>query len=538
MFVPAIVFADGVKSPACIRFDGGSARRAGRGLPTGAQPSELIIFEGSADRRSRVSKRFQITGSDEEAGALQRRFFGTTGGLAARAHGAPGEASLLPMRMFLNIGSAELVVVFVVAFILFGPQGVTDVARTAGRAYKTFKRISEEAGSVMDKIIEDDDFAQKAQRAVTKAASVGSSKAGPAAAAAAATTAAGAAAAAAGDAGEVPPPAPAFLQAAAAKGAAAEEGMAKRVIVIGPPACGKGTQCKRVAAELGYVHVCAGDLLREEVATGSETGLKIKSYMDMGWIVPGEITAELVVKRLASWDCAARGVVLDGYPRSVEQATALRAAGWEPDRVVLFEAPNEVLVRRVTGRRLDPQTGTIYHLEFNPPPQDDAELLARLEQRADDNEETMKTRLEQFEAANEAILSQYPPELLHIVNADKSADDVFRTFETILKPRPLFDDDEEEEEEAAAEPVVAAAAEAAVAEAPAAPKAGPTPAAVAAAAAAAGVLTLTEPAPVQAEAPPAATAAAGGEGPRGARGGSKNKGGRSRQKGGKGGRKP
>ncbi|RVW94981.1 Adenylate kinase 2, chloroplastic [Vitis vinifera] len=133
------------------------------------------------------------------------------------------------------------------------------------------------------------------------------------------------------------------------------------------------------------VHIAAGDLLRAEVAAGSENGRRAKEFMEKGKLVPNEIVVMMVRDRLLQPDSQEKGWLLDGYPRSQSQATALKEFGFEPDLFILLEVPEEILVERVVGRRLDPVTGRIYHLKYSPP--ENEEIAARLTQRFDDTEE-------------------------------------------------------------------------------------------------------------------------------------------------------
>ncbi|KAL4424124.1 hypothetical protein ABPG75_001425 [Micractinium tetrahymenae] len=158
----------------------------------------------------------------------------------------------------------------------------------------------------------------------------------------------------------------------------------------------------RIVTEHGLVHISVGDLLRAEVAAGSELGRQAQGIMDSGGLVPDDLVAQLVRDRLAQGDAQQRGWLLDGYPRTAAQADALAAAGVRPDVVLSIEVPDDVLVDRVAGRRLDPETGEIWHLAFKPPP---PEIADRLVQRADDTEETVRRRLINYKLHCEAVKS-------------------------------------------------------------------------------------------------------------------------------------
>ena len=159
-----------------------------------------------------------------------------------------------------------------------------------------------------------------------------------------------------------------------------------KVIISGAPASGKGTQCEFIKEEFKLVHLSTGDMLRAAVEEGSSLGAEAKVFMDAGGLVPDELIIAIVIARLRAPDCAERGWLLDGFPRTRAQADALEAAGMECDVFVQLDVDPALLVERVTGRRSDPMTGKIYHLKYSPPP-DDPELLARLVHRTDDTEE-------------------------------------------------------------------------------------------------------------------------------------------------------
>jgi adenylate kinase len=181
------------------------------------------------------------------------------------------------------------------------------------------------------------------------------------------------------------------------------------VVIAGAPASGKGTQCEKIVETYGLFHVSTGDILREAAADeGNELGQKAKECMDAGELVPDELITGLLVQKLDNPEVREKGWLLDGYPRTEAQAKGMEEYFLIPNKCVLLDVPEEVLVKRVTGRRKDPETGTIYHLETNPPTGDDAEeILARLEQRSDDTEEALKTRLVNFNSNKSAIESQF-----------------------------------------------------------------------------------------------------------------------------------
>ncbi|XP_057251801.1 adenylate kinase, chloroplastic isoform X1 [Beta vulgaris subsp. vulgaris] len=202
-----------------------------------------------------------------------------------------------------------------------------------------------------------------------------------------------------------------------------------RIMISGAPASGKGTQCELITGKYGLVHIAAGDLLRAEISCGSENGKRAKEYMDKGQLVPDEIVVMMVKDRLLQPDSQEKGWLLDGYPRSLSQAIALKDFGFLPDLFILLEVPEELLVERVVGRRQDPVTGKIYHLKYSPPEND--EIAARLTQRFDDTEEKVKLRLQTHHQNVEAVLSMYEDIILQ-VDGSAEKDDVFAQIDKAL----------------------------------------------------------------------------------------------------------
>jgi adenylate kinase len=144
-----------------------------------------------------------------------------------------------------------------------------------------------------------------------------------------------------------------------------------RMILVGPPGAGKGTQAGRLVDTYRIPHISSGDMLRAAVAEGTALGVEADGYMKAGKLVPDNVVIGMILERIARPDCA-RGFMLDGFPRTRPQAEALdaamRKAGVDLDAVVLIEVPDALLEERAVGRRSDPETGTIYHLKYNPPP--------------------------------------------------------------------------------------------------------------------------------------------------------------------------
>jgi adenylate kinase len=178
-----------------------------------------------------------------------------------------------------------------------------------------------------------------------------------------------------------------------------------RLILIGPPGAGKGTQAKFIVDQFKIPQISTGDMLREHKAKGTELGLKAAEFMNRGALVPDEVVIGMVEQRLQADDAKA-GFLFDGFPRTVAQAEALDATlsklGLKLDGVVLVEVADELLVERVCGRRTDKATGQIYHLKYNPPPPG-----ADLVQRADDKEEVVKERLVAYHAQTAPLVPYY-----------------------------------------------------------------------------------------------------------------------------------
>jgi len=180
-----------------------------------------------------------------------------------------------------------------------------------------------------------------------------------------------------------------------------------RMILVGPPGAGKGTQAARLVDTYRIRHISSGDMLRASVKEGTAFGLSADTYMKAGKLVPDVVVIGMILERIARPDCAA-GFMLDGFPRTAPQAEALdaamRAAGVELDAVVLIEVPDALLEERAIGRRTDPETGAIYHLTYNPPP---ANIVHRLVHRKDDTIEAVTMRVQKYHSETAPIIPFY-----------------------------------------------------------------------------------------------------------------------------------
>ncbi|MDT8272534.1 MAG: adenylate kinase [Desulfomonilia bacterium] len=185
-----------------------------------------------------------------------------------------------------------------------------------------------------------------------------------------------------------------------------------KIILIGPPGAGKGTQAKRMIDRLGVPQISTGDMFRAAVKEGTPMGLKAKEYMDKGSLVPDDVVIGVVEERFGKPDCAG-GFVLDGFPRTQEQAQALDGIldkmGATLDHVVVIEVPDDYLVNRLTGRRTCRGCNYMHHIEYDPPKKDGVcdKCGGELYQRDDDKEETIRQRLKTYHAQTSPLITYY-----------------------------------------------------------------------------------------------------------------------------------
>ena len=184
------------------------------------------------------------------------------------------------------------------------------------------------------------------------------------------------------------------------------------VVLLGPPGAGKGTQAARLAVRQGVAHVASGDLFREALAAGTALGRQAQAYMERGELVPDDIVVRMVLERLAKPDCA-RGVILDGFPRTAAQAQALdgdlAAQGRRVDSVLSLDVPEEAILERMTGRRVCRECQAPYHIKFNPPARSGVcdRCGGPLYQRDDDGEDTVRRRLVVYQEQTLPLVSYY-----------------------------------------------------------------------------------------------------------------------------------
>jgi adenylate kinase len=210
------------------------------------------------------------------------------------------------------------------------------------------------------------------------------------------------------------------------------------LILLGAPGAGKGTQAKLIVSKYNIPQISTGDMLREAVANETELGMKAKEYMDKGELVPDEVVIGIVKERLSQPDCE-RGFILDGFPRTLNQAEALdkilRELGKQIDAVINVAVPEEEIVKRIVNRRTCKKCGAVYHLIYNPPKKDGKcdRCGGELYQRDDDKEETVKERLRVYKAQTEPLIEYYSrKDLVYDVDGTKSIEGVFEEIEGIL----------------------------------------------------------------------------------------------------------
>ena len=211
-----------------------------------------------------------------------------------------------------------------------------------------------------------------------------------------------------------------------------------KLIMLGAPGAGKGTQAKRIAAKYGIPHISTGDIFRANIKNATELGKKAQTYMDQGLLVPDELVCDLVVDRIQQSDCEKR-YVLDGFPRTIPQAEALTAAleklGTGIDYAINVEVPDANILNRMGGRRACLGCGATYHVEFNPPKQEGVcdTCGAELVLRDDDKPETVQKRLDVYHEQTQPLIDYYTKAgKLAEVDGTKDMDDVFAAIVDLL----------------------------------------------------------------------------------------------------------
>lgn len=207
-----------------------------------------------------------------------------------------------------------------------------------------------------------------------------------------------------------------------------------KIIMLGAPGAGKGTQAKMIAHKYSIPHISTGDIFRANIKEGTELGRKAKEYMDQGLLVPDELTVDLVVDRLQKEDCA-NGFILDGFPRTISQAEALKNANQTLDFAIDVDVPDESIVSRMAGRRACVGCGATYHIKYNAPKTEGVcdvcgkELILR----DDDKAETVQKRLKVYHDQTQPLIDYYKEVgILRTVDGTQNMDDVFAAIVTIL----------------------------------------------------------------------------------------------------------
>lgn len=211
-----------------------------------------------------------------------------------------------------------------------------------------------------------------------------------------------------------------------------------RIILLGPPGAGKGTQAQSISNKYSIPQISTGDIFRKNITDGTELGILAKSYMDKGLLVPDNVTIDLVKNRLKEKDTE-KGFLLDGFPRTIHQAEVLEALLSEHqvalDVALQIEVPREFIVMRMTGRRVCPSCGASYHLEFNPPMLESIcdDCGSKLIQRKDDKRETVEERLEIYDFQTLPLIEYYTKKgKLKTVDGTKAINEVFEEIIKIL----------------------------------------------------------------------------------------------------------
>ena len=211
-----------------------------------------------------------------------------------------------------------------------------------------------------------------------------------------------------------------------------------KIIMLGAPGAGKGTQAKQIADHYSIPHISTGDIFRANIKEGTELGKKAKEYMDKGALVPDELTCDLVMDRISQDDCK-NGFVLDGFPRTIPQAEALEkaleAAGQKMDYAIDVDVPDENIIGRMSGRRACLNCGATYHIVSIPPKKEGIcdKCGEKLVQRDDDKEETVKNRLNVYHEQTQPLIQFYQErDILRSVDGTRPMDEVFSAIQAIL----------------------------------------------------------------------------------------------------------
>ncbi len=210
--------------------------------------------------------------------------------------------------------------------------------------------------------------------------------------------------------------------------------MSTSIILFGPPGAGKGTQAVKISEITGKPQISTGEMLRKSVSEKTDLGIQAQSYMESGLLVPDELIIQLISERLKQKD-AVNGVLFDGFPRTLNQAEELSSIV-KISAVISIEVPDEEIVGRIVGRRMDPVTGDIYHVDYNPSP---IEIEDRLIQRKDDNEDTVRNRLAAYHQQTSPLSKWYSEQgILFAVDGNRTIEEVGKDVENFLIKNEVF----------------------------------------------------------------------------------------------------
>uniref|UniRef100_A0A7C5WY22 Adenylate kinase n=1 Tax=Thermocrinis ruber TaxID=75906 RepID=A0A7C5WY22_9AQUI len=208
------------------------------------------------------------------------------------------------------------------------------------------------------------------------------------------------------------------------------------LVFLGPPGAGKGTQAKLLSQRMGFLHISTGDLLREAVKNQTPLGKKAKEYMDRGELVPDELIVQLIEETMPKDG----NVILDGFPRTVNQALALeemlRVKGEKISKVLFFDVPDEVIIDRLSGRRVCSKCGAVYHVKYNPPKVEGVCDLCggALVQRDDDKEEVVRKRLEVYRKQTQPLIEFYQEKgIIYKLDAGKGVEELFEEVKSLVR---------------------------------------------------------------------------------------------------------
>lgn len=211
------------------------------------------------------------------------------------------------------------------------------------------------------------------------------------------------------------------------------------LLIMGPAGSGKGTMSEKIANKFKIAHISTGDMFREAISKETPVGIEAKEYLDAGKLVPDDVTNRMVKERIMMDDCD-DGYLLDGYPRNLQQAHAFNEVAYQIDKpldyVINLELDYSILVDRITGRRLCPDCGAIYHTTSNKPKVEGICDICggELYQRSDDTEEKLKVRYDEYLNQTEPVINYYREQgLVHDINADQSIEDVWKAIEEFLE---------------------------------------------------------------------------------------------------------